>query len=123
MVLCCQWCPTSSVLGPLLFILHVNDIPDLVNSKIKMFADDIKIYTQIRSFSDALSFQNDLDKLCGWSRELLLCFNIAKCKHLKYGTNASSNGHYMNDEESNSKLNVVSLGKDLGVWITSRPDH
>ena len=72
-----------------------------------MFADDIKIYTQIRSFSDALSFQNDLDKLCGWSRELLLCFNIAKYKHLQYGINASSNGHYMNDEESNSKLNVM----------------
>ena len=37
--------PQSSVLRPLLFILYVNDIPDLVNSKIKMFADDIKIYT------------------------------------------------------------------------------
>ena len=37
--------PQGSVLGPLLFILYVNDIPDLVNSKVKMFADDIKIYT------------------------------------------------------------------------------
>ena len=60
------------MLGPLLFILYVNDIPDLVNSKVKMFADDIKIYTQIESFSDALSFQNDLDRLCGWAREWLL---------------------------------------------------
>ena len=55
--------PQGSVLGPLLLILYVNDIPDLVNSKVKIFADDIKIYTQITSFSDALSFQNDLDKL------------------------------------------------------------
>ena len=82
-----KWYPVDSgvlqgpVLGPLLFILYVNDIPDLVNSKVKMFADDIKIYT---SFSDALSFQNDLDRLCGWAREWLLQFNIAKCKHLKY---------------------------------------
>ena len=36
--------PQGSVLGPLLFILHVDDIPDLVNSKVKMFADYIKIY-------------------------------------------------------------------------------
>ena len=73
----------------LLFILYVNNIPDLVDSKIKMFAGDIKIYTQVTSFSDTLSFQNDLDKLCGWARGWLFCFNIAKCKHLKYGTNAS----------------------------------
>ena len=69
--------PQGSVLGPLLFILYVNDIPDLVNSKVKMFADDIKIYTQITSFSDALSLQNDLDRLCEWAREWLLQFNIA----------------------------------------------
>ena len=77
--------PQGSVLGPLLFILYVNDIPDLVDSKIKMFADDIKIYRQITSFRDALSLQNDLDKLCGWAKEWLLRFNITKCKHLKYG--------------------------------------
>ena len=54
-----------------------------------MFADDIKIHTQITSYSDTLSFQNDLDKLCGWAREGLLHLNIAKCKLLKYGSNAS----------------------------------
>ena len=67
--------PQGSVLRPLLFILYVNDIPDLVDSKIKVFADNIKIYTQVTSFSDALSFQNDLDKLCGWAREWLLRFS------------------------------------------------
>ena len=102
--------PQGSALGPLLFILYVNDIPDLVDSKIKMLADDIKIYTQVTSFSDALSFQNDLDKVCGWVREpWLLHFNIAKCKHLKYGTNTSpyKNMNTMNDDGSNSKLSVV----------------
>ena len=75
-------------LGPYLsYNYYVNDIPDLVNSKVKMIADDIKIYTQTTSFSDALSFQNDLDKLCGWAREWLLQFNIVKCEHLN-GSNA-----------------------------------
>ena len=53
-----------------------------------MFADDTKIYMWLTSLSDALSFQNDLDKLCGWTREWSLHFNIAKHKYLKYGTTA-----------------------------------
>ena len=75
-----KWCPVDgsvpegSVLGPLLFILYVNDTPDLVESKIKMFAIDIKIYKQITSLGDALSLQNDLDKLCDWETEWLLHF-------------------------------------------------
>ena len=47
---------------------------------------------------------------------------IAKCKHLKYGSNASPYEYYMNEEGYNSKLNVISSEKDLGVWITSKPD-
>ncbi|XP_065896425.1 uncharacterized protein [Dysidea avara] len=102
--------------------LYVNDIPDLVESKIKMFADNIKIYKQITSFGDALSLQNDLDKLCDWAKEWLLHFNVVKCKHLKYGNNASPYEYYMNDEGTNTKLGIVSSEKDLGVWITSKPN-
>ena len=57
----------SLLFGSLLFILYVNDI--LINSKVKKSADDNKIYTQIKIFIDVVSFQNDLDKLCGWARE------------------------------------------------------
>ena len=52
----------------------------------------------------------------------LLRFNIAKCKHLKYGTNTSPYEYYMNDDGFNSKVSVVASEKDLGVWITSKPD-
>jgi len=53
--------PQGSVLGPLLFILYANDIPDIVDSKIEMFVGDIKIYTTITSFREAIILQNDLD--------------------------------------------------------------
>ena len=46
-----QWVPQGLVLGPSLFILYVNDIPDLMDSKIKMFADDIKIYAHLEMHS------------------------------------------------------------------------
>ena len=59
--------PQESVLGPLLFILYVNDIPDLIESTVKMFADDTKIYSVIQSFDDHLRLQSDVDRLlqCG----------------------------------------------------------
>ena len=55
--------PQGSILGPLLFLLYVNDIPDLFKSNLKMFADDVKIYRAIYSISDSLLLQQDLDKL------------------------------------------------------------
>ena len=54
--------------------------------------------------------------------EWLLHFNISKCKHLKYGTITSPYEYSMDDDGSCSKLDVVLTEKDLGVWITSKPD-
>ena len=64
--------PQGSVLGSLLFLLYVNGIPDLVQSNLKMFADDIKIYRAIYSTSDSLLLQQDLDKLSEWTQKWLL---------------------------------------------------
>ena len=102
----------------LYYLSYASDIPDLVNSKVKMFAGDIKIYKQITSFSDALSFQNDLDKLRGWARDDYCSLILLSVNTKKYGSNASPYEYYMNEEGYNSKLNVVPSEKDLGVWIT-----
>ena len=57
-----------------------------------------------------------IDFVDGPGNRYVLQFNIAKCKHLKYGSNASPYEYYMNEEGYNSKLNVVTSEKDLGVW-------
>ena len=77
--------PQGSVLGPLLFILYVNDIPNLIESSCKMFADDTKIYSVIKSFDDTLRLQDDIDRLMKWSSIWLLRFNAAKCKIMQLG--------------------------------------
>ena len=60
----------GSVLRPLLFLLlYVNDIPDSVQSNLKMFAEDTKIYRAIYSISDSLLLQQDLDELSKWTRK------------------------------------------------------
>ena len=64
--------PQGSMLGPLLFLLYVNDIPASVSCKIKLFTDGTKIWT-IKMQSDShLSLQSDLDLLSKWSNKWLL---------------------------------------------------
>ena len=75
----------GSVLGPLLFNIYVNDIPDTVKSPILLFADDIKIFRCIRTHEDYAQLQLDLNCLSGWSWKCKLKFNVSKCNVLHLG--------------------------------------
>ena len=72
--------PQGSVLGPVLFLLYINDLPDNVTSNVYMFADDTKIYRPMTSHEDTTILQNDLDCLQSWLAKWLLNFNLHKCK-------------------------------------------
>ena len=71
--------PQGSVLGPLLFILYVNDITDGLQSTLEMFADDSKLYRIIQTPQDVNILQEDLNFISNWSRLWLLKFNTLKC--------------------------------------------
>ena len=62
--------PQGSILGPALFLLYVNDLPEVISSssRILMFADDKKIFREIKTLADASSLQEDLGKLAVWSQ-------------------------------------------------------
>ena len=111
--------PQGSVLGPLLFILYVNDIPDLIESNVRMFADDTKIYSVIQSFDDHLRLQSDVDRLLQWSHTWLLRFNIAKCKLMRIGNSAPFT-YSMLDSSTNLPFEITEVQeeKDLGIWCT-----
>ena len=66
----------GSVLGPILFLMFINDISDGVRNTLKLFADDSKIYKTIKSHQDALELQNDLGCLMSWSDRRQLSFNV-----------------------------------------------
>ena len=73
--------PQGSILGPMLFLLYVNSLPNAVrSSKIAAFADDTKIFKEITSTCDAEQLQEDLSNLVTWSDSASLNFNFSKCK-------------------------------------------
>jgi len=77
--------PQGSVLGPLLFLLFVNELPDWIKNNICMFADDTKIWTRLTNPTDAESLQKDIDLLSTWSARWQLKFNPEKCKLMHIG--------------------------------------
>ena len=99
--------PQGSVLGPILFILYVNDLPDCVRNNLVLFADDTKIYSR----NDLPSLQEDLDKLITWSANWQLTFNEGKCKHLHIGRREPEQSLQL----GNHTLDRVQEEKDLGV--------
>ena len=107
--------PQGSVLGPLLFIIYVNDIPDHVNCASQMFADDLKIYRTIHDLNDSLMLQNDLNILAAWSKDWLLKFNIAKCLVMHLGPNTKQ----LYSVGSSEHLSSVNETRDLGIWMDS----
>ena len=100
--------PQGSVLGPVMFILYVNDIPEHVRSLVKIFADDTKLYS---ATSNTLQLQNDLNSLAKWAEDWELTFNVDKCKVIHYGATNPNVEYTMGGK----KLKTVEEECDLGV--------
>jgi hypothetical protein len=105
--------PQGSHLGPLLFLLFIDDIrATFVKCQCLMYADDLKIYTVISSFSDVAELQHDLDRLSDWCATNMLSLNINKCCSVSYHRqrNPIFNDYRINDQVLNRKLEMNDLG-------------
>ena len=108
--------PQGSVLGPLLFLIYINDIPDGIRNFLLLFADDIKL---IMNANTGSINQQDIDKLSEWQEKWLITFNTIdhKCKVLPVARSNRdvNNMYYLNG----CVLPVVDSEKDLGVNVDS----
>ena len=77
--------PQGSVLGPLLFIIYINDMPELLFHLCRLFADDSKIIAIIKNAHDIERLQLDLDQLGNWAQLWKMRFNYDKCKVMYFG--------------------------------------
>ena len=82
-------------------------------NKLLKFADDTKIYGAVGTAADILDLQQDLSKLCQWSKDWLMLFNTDKCKVMHLGYNNRQIAYFMSDDVLNSVTEEV----DLGVTI------
>ena len=108
--------PQGSILGPLFFLVFINDIGENLNSSTRLFADDCVIYREISNQSDRISLQDDLDRLYRWTQLWQLPLNLTKCNSLSITSKSkySPSHHYrLNDVQ----LNWVNTFTYLGVKI------
>ena len=109
--------PQGSILGPIMFLIYVNDIPNIITSTAKLFADDTKIYRQINKVVDSIALQSDLTALDLWADRWQVKFNPSKCEVMRITHNKNkSTTRY---QVSGTELRNVSNYKDLGVIMAN----
>ena len=109
--------PQGTVLGPLLFLVYINDMPEGINSTVRLFADDSLVYRIIRSIEDQTILQEDLRKLQEWERKWQMQFNADKCEVLRI--TKKKNPTICNYSLHDQHLQTVKQAKYLGATISS----
>ena len=106
--------PQGSVLGPLLFVIYINDLEKDINSKVSMFADDTKLHAVVNKEEDANILRRDLNRIWQWSLDWQMQFNVEKCAVMHIGKKNPRLPYSM----GGNVIQTIQEGKDLGVLIS-----
>ena len=79
--------PQGSVLGPLLFVVYINDPPEEIDTMVRMFADDTKIFVDASSEANRIVLQADIIRLNNWAKKWQFSSTVKKCKVMHIGEN------------------------------------
>ena len=112
--------PQGSVLGPLLFIIYVNDLSEVISPEIasKLFADDVKLYTDVFVGDDIDQLQACIDSVVEWADRWQLRISLKKCSTIDFG-HSSKIGAFCNNTIEGQNLSTGEKVTDLGVLFDS----
>ena len=110
--------PQGSVLGPILFLVYINDLEEGVTGKILKFADDTRLFRKVKEIGDKQNLQEDIDKLVKWPEKWQMLFNFGKCKCLHTGPGNTGMNYEMGGTILSKTVNGVKE-KDLGVTMNA----
>ena len=112
--------PQGTVLGPLLFLIFINDLPEHIQSKVRLFADDCIVYREINSKADCEILQEDLHALERWESTWAMEFHPAKCSVMRVAT--SKDPLMLSYKLKGHQLQAETTSKYLGVDLSNNLD-
>jgi hypothetical protein len=113
--------PQGSVLGPILFVCYINDLPQEITSFLYMYADDTKLFRESSTDVSRAELQKDLGVLNEWTEKWQLRFNVGKCKVMYFGGPRNVKTEYRMEQSNRNTttLQETVVEKDLGIWMTN----
>ena len=115
--------PQWSILGPLLFLIYINDLPNGLNSNAKLFADDTSLFSVVHNITDSANLLNsDLSKIDEWALQWKMSFNpdpTKQAQEIIFSRKTSQRNH-PGLMFNNSIVNVTTIHKHLGMIFDSK---
>ena len=108
--------PQGSVLGPVLFLIFINYLPDVLEICVKLFADYTKIYKTITCQQDRLPVQRSVTNALTWAKDWDMEFNDTKCHHLHIGKHDNDLNYTIEKQDQECIITKVDSEKDLGDY-------
>lgn len=115
--------PQGSVIGPLLFLIYINDICSGISSQIRLSADDCVLYRTIHTTHNCNVLQNDLYKVNEWCKKWHMLINLKRKKNVHMRFSRKRPTHDFCYSLNATKLLSVQEHKHLGVYFTPEPSH
>lgn len=111
--------PQGSVLGPILFLIFINDLPEVIQTVMRLYADDSKLLQRVKSIEDVNNLQTSLNNSVKWAKSWQMTYNYNKCHHLHIGKKYQDTEYVMETTNGPVKVAKVDSEKDLGVIFDS----